>query len=298
MSEGHKSSGNYVRGLLMVAGSALCLSTSGVGLRIIESADGWQILFYRSLSMVALLACVLVVRENRNIFGRVKNLGFEDALLAIVLGTGFVAYVFALLNTTVANALFVFSAAPFFAATLGWVVLRERVPLRNWIAILVAMSGLGVMVGAGRMGGRAFGNLIALWLPVSYAISVVLVRRSKQPDMLLALLLAAIIATLITLVFIDDFSISRRDLGASIYLGVFQVGVGFILLMLGARFVPAAQVGLLALIEPVLGPIWAWLTVTEIPSNATLLGGFIILTAVGIDAAIAAYRAKKPSLRD
>ena len=116
--------------------------------------------------------------------------------------------------------------------------------------------------------------------------------------MLLALLLAAIIATLITLVFIDDFSISRRDLGASIYLGVFQVGVGFILLMLGARFVPAAQVGLLALIEPVLGPIWAWLTVTEIPSNATLLGGFIILTAVGIDAAIAAYRAKKPSLRD
>ena len=84
--------------------------------------------------MVALLACVLVVRENRNIFGRVKNLGFEDALLAIVLGTGFVAYVFALLNTTVANALFVFSAAPFFAATLGWVVLRERVPLRAWIA--------------------------------------------------------------------------------------------------------------------------------------------------------------------
>ncbi|MHC8598168.1 DMT family transporter [Arenicellales bacterium IMCC55707] len=297
MSVSQKLSGNYARGMLMVAGSALCLSTSGVGLRVIESADGWQILFYRSLSMVALLACVLVVREKRNIIERVKNLGLEDALLAIVLGTGFVAYVFALLNTTVANALFVFSAAPFFSATLGWVVLRERVPLRTWIAILVAMSGLGVMVGAGLMGGRAFGNLIAIWLPVSYAISVVLVRRSKQPDMLLALLLAAIIASLITLVFIDDFSISRRDLGASIYLGVFQVGLGFILLMLGARFVPAAQVGLLALIEPVLGPVWAWLTVAEIPSDATLLGGFIILTAVGIDAAIAAYRAKKTDLR-
>ena len=91
MSVSRKSSGNYARGMLMVAGSALCLSTSGVGLRVIESADGWQILFYRSLSMVALLACVLVVREKRNIIKRVKNLGLEDALLAIVLGTGFVA---------------------------------------------------------------------------------------------------------------------------------------------------------------------------------------------------------------
>jgi len=277
----------------MILGSAFCLSTSGVGLRVIEEADGWQILFYRSLSMMALILVVLIIRSPRNLQDRVRALSWDDLVLALILGTGFVAYVFALLQTTVANALFVFSSAPFFAAVLGWVVLRERVAVRTWIAIAAAMSGLGIMVSAGMMSGRMSGNLIALWLPISYAVSVVLIRRSNQPDMLLALFLAAGVATMITIPFIQDFSLGWVDLGVSLYLGVFQVGAGFILLILGARYVPAAQVGLLALVEPVLGPVWAWLTVSEMPAQATFIGGAIILVAVGIDAAISAVRSSR-----
>lgn len=286
---------NYGRGILMILGSAFCLSTSGVGLRVIEEADGWQILFYRSLSMMALILIVLLLRRPHNLKTRIRALAWDDLALALVLGTGFVAYVFALLQTTVANALFVFSSAPFFAAVLGWIVLRERVAARTWIAIAAAMSGLAIMVSAGMMSGRMSGNLIALWLPISYAVSVVLVRRSQQPDMLLALFLAAGVATLITIPFIDDFSLGWADLGVSLYLGVFQVGAGFILLILGARYVPAAQVGLLALVEPVLGPVWAWLTVLEMPAQATLVGGAVILAAVGIDAAISAARLSRKS---
>ena len=286
---------NYGRGILMILGSAFCLSTSGVGLRVIEEADGWQILFYRSLSMMALILIVLLLRRPHNLKTRIRALAWDDLALALVLGTGFVAYVFALLQTTVANALFVFSSAPFFAAVLGWIVLRERVAARTWIAITAAMSGLAIMVSAGMMSGRMSGNLIALWLPISYAVSVVLVRRSQQPDMLLALFLAAGVATLITIPFIDDFSLGWVDLCVSLYLGVFQVGAGFILLILGARYVPAAQVGLLALVEPVLGPVWAWLTVLEMPAQATLVGGAVILAAVGIDAAISAARLSRKS---
>ena len=288
---------NYGRGILMILGSAFCLSTSGVGLRVIEEADGWQILFYRSLSMMALILIVLLLRRPHNLKTRIRALAWDDLALALVLGTGFVAYVFALLQTTVANALFVFSSAPFFAAVLGWIVLRERVAARTWIAIAAAMSGLAIMVSAGMMSGRMSGNLIALWLPISYAVSVVLVRRSQQPDMLLALFLAAGVATLITIPFIDDFSLGWVDLGVSLYLGVFQVGAGFILLILGARYVPAAQVGLLALVEPVLGPVWAWLTVLEMPAQATLVGGAVILAAVGIDAAISAARSSRRSIQ-
>ncbi len=108
--------------------------------------------------------------------------------------------------------------------------------------------------------------------------------------MMLALFLAARVATMITIPFIQDFSLGWMDLGVSLYMGVFQVGAGFILLILGARYVPAAQVGLLALVEPVLGPVWAWLTVSEMPAQATFIGGAIILAAVGIDAAISAVR--------
>ena len=283
----------------MVVASALFLSTSGVGLRVIESANAWQILFYRSISMMALVLLVLVLVNRHTWVSRFKNIKSDDILLALVLGTGFVAYVFALLTTTVANALFIFSAAPFFAALLGWFLLGERVPLRTCIAIGGAVMGLGIMVGAGVAGGHYLGNLIALWLPISYAIAVVLVRRSTQPDMLLALFLAAFVATLLSLVFIGSFSVSWWDFGVSAYLGIFQVGAGFTLLILGARYVPAAQVGLLALLEPVLAPIWAWFTVSEIPTVATLWGGVIILSAVAVDAGLSVLRgvSKKNSVR-
>jgi len=289
----------YLRGILMVVASALFLSTSGVGLRVIESANAWQILFYRSISMMALVLLVLVLVNRHTWVSRFKNIKSDDILLALVLGTGFVAYVFALLTTTVANALFIFSAAPFFAALLGWFLLGERVPLRTCIAIGGAVMGLGIMVGAGVAGGHYLGNLIALWLPISYAIAVVLVRRSTQPDMLLALFLAAFVATLLSLVFIGSFSVSWWDFGVSVYLGIFQVGAGFTLLILGARYVPAAQVGLLALLEPVLAPIWAWFTVFEIPTVATLWGGVIILSAVAVDAGLSVLRgvSKKNSVR-
>ena len=281
---------SYMRGILMIIGSALCLSTSGIGLRIIENASGWQILFYRSTSMMLMVFVILTFTHRGQVIARFRRLTGEDWLLAVVLGSGFVAYVFALLETTVANALFIFSSAPFIAAVLGWFILRERVAPRTWAAIAAAMIGLGIMVGGGLTGERQLGNLIALWLPLSYAISVILVRRSKQPDMLVALCLAAGVATLSTLPFVGEFSISGHDLGVSLYLGIFQVGAGFVLMILGARYVPAAQVGLLALVEPVLAPTWAWLVVAELPAQATLLGGAIILGAVGLDGAISIAR--------
>ena len=288
---------SYMRGILMIIGSALCLSTSGIGLRIIEDASGWQILFYRSTSMMLMVFVILTFTHRGQVIARFRRLTGEDWLLAVVLGSGFVAYVFALLETTVANALFIFSSAPFFAAVLGWFILRERVAPRTWAAIAAAMIGLGIMVGGGLTGGRQLGNLIALWLPLSYSISVILVRRSKQPDMLVALCLAAGFATLVTLPFVGEFSISGHDLGVSLYLGIFQVGAGFVLMILGARYVPAAQVGLLALVEPVLGPLWAWLVVAEMPAQVTLLGGAIILGAVGLDGIISIAR-KNPGSAD
>jgi drug/metabolite transporter (DMT)-like permease len=115
--------------------------------------------------------------------------------------------------------------------------------------------------------------------------------------MLVALCLAAGVATLSTLPFVGEFSISGHDLGVSLYLGIFQVGAGFILMILGARYVPAAQVGLLALVEPVLGPLWAWFVVAEMPAQATLLGGAIILGAVGLDGIISIAR-KNPGSAD
>ncbi|MDP6948289.1 MAG: EamA family transporter, partial [Arenicellales bacterium] len=245
-------SSTYTRGVIMILASGLFLSTSGIGFRIIEQASGWQILFYRSFFMIGLLIGVLAVKSKGRLLTQFRGLRGEDILLALFLGTGIVAYVFALLLTTVANALFILSSVPFITALLGWLILREAVPSHTWITIAMAMIGLAIMVGNGLASGRYLGNLIALWLPISYAASVILVRRSSRPNMLVALCLAGVVSLVCAAPFIGDLVISRHDLLVSAYLGVFQVGLGFTFMVLGARYVPAAQVGLLALVEPVL----------------------------------------------
>ena len=273
----------YRRGILQLVASGFFLSTAGIALRLVEQADGWQILFYRSLALSVTILLILVFQKRSRFFDEFRGLGWNDCLLAVFLGTGFVAYVFALLYNTVANALFIFSCAPFVAGFLGWILLGERVATRTWIAIGVAMAGLAVMVGSELAVSRYLGTLLALWIPIAYAASIIAVRRSKRDNMLVALCLAGLVAGGLSAFFVTDYALTPRDLIISLYLGVFQVGVGFTLVVLGSRYVPAAQVGLLALVEPVLAPIWAWMGVGGVPGLATIVGGTIIFLAIATD---------------
>lgn len=273
----------YRRGILQLVASGFFLSTAGIALRLVEQADGWQILFYRSLALSVTILLILVFQKRSRFFDEFRGLGWNDCLLAVFLGTGFVAYVFALLYNTVANALFIFSCAPFVAGFLGWILLGERVATRTWFAIGVAMAGLAVMVGSELAVSHYLGTLLALWIPIAYAASIIAVRRSKRDNMLVALCLAGLVAGGLSAFFVTDYALTPRDLIISLYLGVFQVGVGFTLVVLGSRYVPAAQVGLLALVEPVLAPIWAWMGVGEVPGLATIVGGTIIFLAIATD---------------
>ena len=273
----------YRRGILQLVASGFFLSTAGIALRLVEQADGWQILFYRSFALSITILLILVFQKRSRFLDEFRGLGWNDCLLAVFLGTGFVAYVFALLYNTVANALFIFSCAPFLAGFLGWILLGERVATRTWFAIGISMAGLAVMVGSELAVSRYLGTLLALWIPIAYAASIIAVRRSKRDNMLVALCLAGLVAGVLSAFFVTDYSLTPRDLILSLYLGVFQVGVGFTLVVLGSRYVPAAQVGLLALVEPVLAPIWVWMGVGEVPGLATIVGGTIIFLAIATD---------------
>ncbi len=273
----------YRHGILLLVASGFFLSTSGIALRLIEQADGWQILFYRSFALSLTIFLILFFQKGLRVFDEFRGLGWNDLLLAVFLGTGFVAYVFALLYNTVANALFIFSCAPFVAGFLGWILLGERVAMRTWFAICAAMVGLTIMVGSELAVSRYLATLIALWIPISYAASIIAVRSSKRENMLAALCLAGLVAGSLSAIFVTDFALTPKDLVISLYLGVFQVGVGFALMVLGTRYVPAAQVGLLALVEPVLAPLWVWMGVGEVPGLATIVGGAIIFLALTTD---------------
>jgi drug/metabolite transporter (DMT)-like permease len=271
----------YLMGLAGVLLAALAASSAGILLRQIEAADGWQILFYRSLAFVAVLLSYIVAQRRRDTLRAFLAIGWPGLVVALALGGAFIAFIFAMLLTTVAQAVFILSAAPFFAALLGLLFLRERVAPLTWISMAAALAGIGVMMGPDLGGGSAFlGSLVALAACLGYAAAIVALRAGRRVDMMPATCLAGVFAGGVCFFLADDLAIGGRDLTFALLLGSAQIGLQYLLITLSARHVPAAQIALVMLVEVVLAPLWVWLGVGEAPSPATLLGGAIVLAAV------------------
>ena len=270
----------HATGVAIVLVAGLMLSLSGVTLRHIESASGWQILFYRSLTFFVVVTLYLVFRYRTRVVRAFVTTGRPGLVVAVSLGLGSACYVFALLLTTVANALFIISSAPFVTAVLGWIVLRERVRPLTWLTMTIALAGITVMFVNGIQSGRLLGNIVALGPAVSFAIMLVTLRRAGDRDMIPAICLAGFVGAALGFTMADTLILSRHDLALCLFLGVFQYTGGFVLITLGARYLPAAEVALLSLAETVLAPVWVWLGVGEVPTVLTLAGGAIVLSAV------------------
>ena len=274
---GHR---RHATGVALVLAAGALLSVAGITLRHIESANGWQILFYRSATFFVVVTLWLAIRYRARVVHAFVRTGRPGLVVAVSLGLGSACYVFALLLTTVANALFIISAAPFMTAVLGWIVLRERVRPMTWFTMSIALAGIAVMVFNGIQGGRLLGNIVAFGPPVSFAIMLVTLRLAGDRDMIPAICLAGLVGAALGFSMSDSLALSRHDLALCLFLGVVQYTGGFVLITLGARYLPAAEVALLSLAETVLAPIWVWLGVGEVPALLTLAGGAIVVSAV------------------
>ena len=274
-----KRSPHYLLGVILVLASGAMLSTLGVGLRQIESASGWQILFYRSIAFTLMLLIIITIRYRGAVFAAFRSIGRRGFLVALFLASSSLLYVFAMLNTTIANATFIVSTTPFMAAGLGWLVLRESVSLTTWIAMAIALSGVALMVADGFETGSLIGVGLALGVALGTACMLVTVRGASEIDMIPALVIAGVATGIFTACMVPDFQISTHDLSVSFMLGAGQYAIGFVLLTSGTRYVPVAEVALLSLVETVLGPIWGWWGAGEIPSQLTVAGGVIVLSA-------------------
>lgn len=275
----------YLIGILMVIGGAICLSIAGVTLRFVEQADGWQLLFYRSIIFSATLLLWLALRYRARLPQAFRQIGWLGLLIAAVMGTSFVGYLLALTLTSVATAMVVMAAGPVCVALMGWAILRERVGPRTWAAIAVAGAGLIVTVVEGIGGGSLAGILFAFLAIFTFSLMIVLLRGGRAIDMLPAACLAGLISAAIAATQIESFALTPQDFKLALILGIVQNAGGFVLIALGTRYVPAAQVGLLGLTEPVLAILWAWLGVNEVPSLLTMIGGICVIGAVAFNAA-------------
>lgn len=276
---------SYRAGVLFVLMAGVCWSSMGIGIRMIESANVWQVLFWRSVAIIVFLYVIIALRSRGRPFQAVRRAGIAAVIGGACLVIAFTGGIYSMQTTTIANAVFMFAAAPLLAALLGRLMLGEAVRRATWWAMGIAILGIAMMVGEGIALGQALGNAAAGMTAIAFACFTVALRWRKLEDMMPTVFLAGVFATaagaVICLAGGYGFSVPAGDIAVSMAMGVFQVGAGLVLYTLGSRAVPAGELALLSMTEVVLAPIWVWLAFGETAGFYTLAGGTIVLLAIG-----------------
>ena len=267
-------------GPLLIFFGAFCLSFGGLIVKSFEGSTLWQILFWRSFFFSITVLIFLVISYKKKTFKAFKDSGFPGFFGGIILSFGFCGYVFAMYNTTVANTNFIISLQILFLAIFGYFFLKEKISKITFTSIILAISGVLLMVGNSLTPGELTGNLAAFTMPITFAVLIIIVRKFPTVDMVPAQFVAGVCSCLIGFLLSAKIMISPHDIFLGFIAGCFQVGLGFIFITTGARTTPSAMVGIIMLSESVLGPVWAFIFVSERPSNYGLIGGAIILFAV------------------
>jgi drug/metabolite transporter (DMT)-like permease len=268
------------RGQLYVALAAIAWSTAGVLQRQLTLDTPTQVAGRAAFAGAALLAWVVIVDRGR-VLQAFRSVGLAGVAVALCVATASGSFIAALNHTSVARVLFILAVSPVLAALLARMTLGEPITGRTLFSMALALVGVAVMLGAPGEGSLV-GDGLAFAAALAFAVMIVITRWRRDVSMAPATCLSQAILVLVFLPFASPGQIGAGDVGWLAALGIGQIALGFALLTVGARLIPAAQVGLITLLEVVLGPVWVWLALDERPSTLTLVGGAIVVLAIVI----------------
>ena len=267
---------NEIFGAICLLAAGFFLSFGGLLIRLIEDASTMQVTSYRSVTFSLMALLYIVIKFKSRTRQAFINIGSSGLLLALIVGTSNIFFVYGMSNTTVTNAVFLMSTGPLWAALASYFFLKKIVGLKTIIAITGSMIGIAVMFSQGLQSSNYLGNIIILGVPICFAFQLTLINKRSDIDYMPSTFLAGIFVVMVGVFTITDHSISTRDLSIILFMGAFQVGLGFVLITIGSRYIPPHRAALYILLEPVLAPIWAWVGVGETPQIIELIGGLIV----------------------
>jgi drug/metabolite transporter (DMT)-like permease len=270
--------GRRRRGQIYVALAAVAWSTAGVLQRQLTLDTSTQVFGRAAFAGGALLGYVAIVERGQVLRG-FKSVGGAGIAVALCVAIASGCFIGALNHASVARVLFILAVAPVLAALLAWATLGEPISRRTALAMVLALSGVAVMLGAPGEASLT-GDGLAFVAALAFSVMIVITRWRHEVSMAPATCLSQAILVAAFLPFASPGEISGDDLAWLAALGIGQIGLGFALLTVGARLIPAAQVGLITLLEVVLGPVWVWLALDERPGTLTLVGGAIVIAAI------------------
>ena len=269
-----------IPGYILLLFGAFCLSWGGLIIRSFEEANVWQILLIRSVFFIIALLLFLLITYKKNKIKIIKDAGYPAFIAGLVMSLSFIAYVYSMTIISVANVVFIISTQTMFLAIFGYFFLKEKISLISFISIVLAMSGIFIMVGESISTGSLLGNIIALAIPINFSILVMIIRKNKNLDMIPAIFYSGIFSIIYGLLLSESFTFSNHDVKMGFLLGVPQLAFGFICITIGSRTTASATVGLLMLTETLFAPVWVWLFLNEIPPLSVIVGGVVIISAI------------------
>lgn len=277
----------YGTGVVLVAGAGLLWSTQGLFIRMIDSHDTWSILFWRCLGTWPVLLIWLARSSPVAVGPRLRAVGLTGLIGGAGLVFAFAGSIYAMQATTIANAVFLFSASPFFAAILGRLILGERVRPATWSAIGLALVGMYLMVREGLAIGALDGNIAAATSALGFAVFTVTLRWGRLTDMVPAVIVGAVLAMIVAAaVKLGQGALpalSLPDALIAMAIGAAHVALGMVMYTRGSTVIPAAELTLLSMLEVLFAPVWVWLFLGETATAGTFIGGAVLMAAVAFN---------------
>lgn len=280
----------------MTFAAVVILSPDALLVRLIH-CDVWTLLFWRCLLTGGMQTLFLAASYRRQFIQSFRNIGRIGLFSAGVVTTGSFFFVNALRHTAAANALIILAATPLFSSLLSWIFLRDKITHYTWVAITICFGGILLIFSGSLSSGFLLGDLLALGATLMWASNLVILRKGKAVNMIPANLLGNLMVVPITLLAgAQPLSVNPADMAYLIVLGGIVLPVSFTLITTSPRYLPAPEISLILLTETILGPIWVWLALNEVPQMTTLLAGALIVATLAVHTLLSLWFLNRPEV--
>tara|TARA_B100000768_G_scaffold53502_1_gene52023 strand:+ start:1043 stop:1924 length:882 start_codon:yes stop_codon:yes gene_type:complete len=273
----------HLKGLLMTVFAVIILSPDSVLIRLVEDAspevDSWTVLFWRGLLYAVGVSLLVFIKYRSKTIKEFQNIGKGGLLIGFFSGISTGTFVFAIVYTSIANALVIISTGPIMIAIVSWFLLKEKSSLITWASMIIVFIGIYIVMSGNFGGDKLVGDLFALATAVMMGFTFTLTRKYKTINMVPVNAIGGVIAAFIAFIMANKIAVPIEVFKYVLAMGTI-LSISFSLITIAPRYMPAAEVGMIMPLETVLGTLIAWYVINEEPTANALIGGSIVIVTL------------------